>query len=126
MNVLQIIETAYRATLEEQDDTVLWATTAMAGAGGSFSVLLRGPAVNYAVTGQDASGLAFGEWTQTHPPAIEADLARLMGKDAPIYVVEEDLTRRGLRKADCAPGIRFLPQRKIAALINAHDQTWLW
>ena len=67
MKALQVIESAYRCTLEEQDDPAVWITHAMKGAGADLGVLLRGNAVNYAVKGQDCSGLAFGD--VKHPSA---------------------------------------------------------
>src|SRR5512144_776010 len=70
MKVLQVVDTAYRATLEEQDDTIIWLTHAMRGAQAELDLLLSGNAVNYALVGQDASGLAFGEWRQTQPPRL--------------------------------------------------------
>ncbi len=42
MKVLQIVETAYRATTEEQDDTVIWISHAMRGASAELGVLLAG------------------------------------------------------------------------------------
>src|SRR5271166_5814455 len=75
MKILNIIEAAYRGTIEEQDDTILWLTAIMKGAGGDFTVLVRGNAINHCVTAQDCSGLSFGGWKQTQPPRLANDTA---------------------------------------------------
>jgi len=62
---LNIVESAYRAVMEEQDHTILWLVAAMQGAGGAHTVVLRGNAVNYAIAGQGAPGLTVGDWKQT-------------------------------------------------------------
>ena len=126
MKVLQVIECAYRATLEEQDDTIVWLTHAMKGAGGDFTVLLRGNAVNYAVVGQDAAGLAFGNWKQTQPPRIEHEVGGLIGKGIDVYVVEEDVAARGLGNAAFVAGIQRVTRAGLPRLMDAHDQVWHW
>lgn len=124
--ILQIIETAYRGTLEEQDDTVVWITHAMKGAGGDFHVLLRGNAVNYAVKGQDASGLSFGARKQTQPPRIDDDVAKLVGKGVDVYVVEEDVAERGIEPADLITGLKPVSRKGISRLFASFDQIWHW
>jgi hypothetical protein len=124
--VLNIVATAYRGTLEEQDDPVIWLTHALRGAGASVDVLLRGNAVNYAVRGQDAGGLCFGDRRQTQPPRLEDDVAKLIAHGARVYLVEDDLRERGIERADLLAGVELLPHSQIAALIGAYDPVWQW
>jgi intracellular sulfur oxidation DsrE/DsrF family protein len=124
--VLQVVECAYRGTIEEQDDTVVWITHAMKGAGGDLDVLIRGNAVNHAVKGQDASGLQFGTWNQTQPPTLDGDIAKLIGKGIQVHVVQEDVGRLGLEITDLVDGVKPIPQTGVAALFSDYDQIWHW
>ncbi|TMA11967.1 MAG: hypothetical protein E6J89_06225 [Deltaproteobacteria bacterium] len=124
--ILNIVETAYRATLEEQDDTILWLTHALKNSGADISILLRANAVNYAAKGQDASGLAFGNMTLTHPPEIDKDVAKMVEKGVPVYLVEEDAEERGLSGADLIPGAKKIKRKELPELIDQYDQVWHW
>jgi hypothetical protein len=124
--VLAVLETPYRATLEEQDDPIVWLTQALRGAGADIHLLLRGAGVNYAVRGQDASGLKFGPRAQTQPPRIERDLAALAAKGAAIYVVQEDLAERGLRPGELIPGLDYVEKGGLPALFGGFERIWHW
>lgn len=126
MKVLQVVSSAYRATFEEQDDTILWLTQAMKNAGGELDVLLSGNSVNYAVVGQDASGLQLGAWTQTQPPRIEEDLRRMIAKGISVFAVADDLADRGLAEAALVDGVRRLSRSDIARLMDGYDHVWRW
>jgi intracellular sulfur oxidation DsrE/DsrF family protein len=123
---LSIVETGWRATLEEQDDTIVWLTHAMKGAGADLTVLLRGNAVGYAVKAQDASGLAFGEKKQTQPPQIAEDVAKLVGKGVGVYVVEDDAAERGIERTDLVEGLQFVKRAGIPAMLAGYDLVWHW
>ena len=126
MKALQVIEAAYRATIEEQDDTIVWITHAMTGAGADLDVLLRGNAVNYAVKGQDASGISFGAWKQTQPPDIARDIAALPGKGVAVCYVAEDAAERGLDAATMVDGVTAIARADIPGLLANYDQVWAW
>ena len=124
--ILNIVETAYRATLEEQDDPVLWITTALKGAGSDNAVVLRGNAVNYLVKSQEVGKLVFGTKAQTQPPRLAEDIARLIDKDVTVYVVEEDAAERGLEPSDLIGGYKSISRQKLAGLFADYDQVWHW
>ena len=126
MRALNIVEAAYRGTLEEQDDTIVWITHAMKGAGADLGLLLRGNAVNYAVKGQDASGLAIGGEPQTQPPDLAGDVAALVPKGVAVYVVEEDLAERGIEPGDIVDGLTTVSRAEVARLAGEFDQVWHW
>jgi hypothetical protein len=124
--ILQIVTSAHRGTLEEQDDTVVWLTHAMQGAGAHLDVCLRGNAVGYAVKSQDASGLAFGAKCQTQPPRIADEIAKLIEKGTLVYVVHEDATERGLARDELLGGTRPLARADLPALFASYDHVWQW
>lgn len=124
--ILNIVETAYRATLEEQDDTILWLTHMLKNAGADISILLRANAVNYGAKGQDASGLSFGDAKMTHPPEIDKDVQKIIEKGVPVYLVEEDAKERGLSDGDLVSGIKKVRRGDLPQLVDQHDQIWHW
>jgi hypothetical protein len=124
--VLSIVGTAYRATVEEQDDTILWLTSMCSSAGLDVSLLLRDNAVNYGVRGQDASGLRFGSAEVANPPAVDRDLEDLIAKGVSVRYVAEDLTERGVDESRLVDGVKPITRTELPALFAQFDQVWNW
>jgi sulfur relay (sulfurtransferase) DsrF/TusC family protein len=122
---LSIIDSAYRATIEEQDDTAVWFTHAMKNGGADVSILLRGDAVNYAVLNQDARGLRFGTRTVKGPDMVR-DIKAVIEKKLPLFVVADDLAERGISPSQVIPGIEQIQRSGIPKLIEAHDRILTW
>jgi intracellular sulfur oxidation DsrE/DsrF family protein len=126
MKTLNIISNGYRATLEEQDDTVVWLTHALKGAGAEVDVLLRGAAANYVIEGQAAAPLSFGARKQRHAPDVLGQVASLISKGVGVFVVAEDLHRRGLANVARLGGAQLVPESGVAELIGRYDRVWHW
>jgi len=125
MRILNLVETAYRGTLEEQDDTVLWLSRALKGAGADLTVVLRGNAVNYAVR-QACPPLAIGRAIIKHPARPNDDLTQLLAKGAKVYVIREDLAERGIGEDRCVAEAQPLARAEVVDLMESHDQVWHW
>ena len=124
---LNIVESAYRAVMEEQDDTILWLLAAMQGAGGAHTVVLRGNAVNYAVAGQGAPGLTVGQWKQTQAPKMDRDVIDLIeNRNIPVFVIEEDLAERGIERNGLVAGVEVLSRRALPVLFADYEVVSHW
>jgi hypothetical protein len=123
---LHIVDGAYRATLEEQDDPVVWLCHAMRGAGAALDVLLHGNAVVYGVREQAVEPLELGGRRQKRAPDLAGDLARLQAKQVSCFYVEEDAAERGLDPGDLADGLVPVSRHKLAALFAGYDQVHRW
>ena len=124
--ILSVVERAYHGTIEEQDDTILWVSHMLKNAGADLSVLLRSNAVNYAVKGQDASGLTIGGVELSVPPRLDDDVIALAKSGAPVYVVAEDLADRGISTDDLCEGVQTVSRSDLAKLFDEHDAIWHW
>ncbi len=126
MKALQILQSAYRCTVEEQDDPALWFVQVLKTAQGDVDIVLKNNAVNYAVVSQDASGLSFGNWKQSQPSQLNQDLQQAIAQGITIYAIAEDIKVRGISDEKLLPVIKKISRLEMSNLFNNYDQVWTW
>ena len=126
MKVLSILSDAYRATLEEQDDTVLWFTQAVSRAGAEVDILLRSSAANYLAAGQSVSPLAIGRRAQRNAPDVHRQVRDLDERGVGIFVIEEDLAAYGLDGPSRFQRAQVVRTAELPALVSRYDAVWHW
>lgn len=126
MKVLSILSVGYRATLEEQDDTVVWICHALKNAGAEIDLLVRGSAVNYLVAGQEAPRLCIGDRLQQQGPDLHGQLLGLAAKGVAVLALQDDLARYGLSDLPMPEHVRLIPSAALPDLVAGYGQVWHW
>jgi hypothetical protein len=126
MKHLNIVSSGYRATIEEQDDTVVWISQAMRNAGADIDLLLCGAAVNYPVRGQAVAPVSLGGRAQKHGPDVHAQVAGFVGNGSKVYAVREDLEERAVARRDMLQEVELVGRAELPALLSQYDQVWHW
>ena len=124
--ILSVVDTAYRATLEEQDDTSLWFNHACRNAGANITLLLTGNAVNYAVAGQKPRSLNFGSSGIPHPSKFHEDLLSFKQAGGDVLFMEDDAVERGIDASQLVKGIEPLKRSQLASFLDGFDLVWHW
>jgi len=126
MKLLNIVSSAYRATIEEQDDTVVWISHALRNAGAEVDLLLRGAAVNYPVRGQAVAPATIGGRVQKHAPDVHGQVASFVGNGSKIYAVREDMDERAIDPREVLQEVELVAREQLPRLIAGYDQVWHW
>ena len=110
----------------EDSDIGLFASAFSSVAGQPLTLLLREDAVNYAVRGQDGTGIKIAGLTIQPGFLIETDLSSLKQSNIPVYAVSEDLEERGLKQGDLIAGVQFISKKEMGKFVDQFDTVWNW
>ncbi len=124
--VLSVIDTAYRAAQEEQDDAGLWFSAACRNGGLELDILLTGNAVNYAVPGHRANPLVLGGGTVPHPFDPVKDIERMASKGVSFSLIREDAEDRGIDLSTLVSSVEQISRAQLPDLLNQYDSIWHW
>lgn len=110
----------------EDSDIGLFASAFAPVAGQQMTLLLREDAVNYAVRGQDGTGIKIAGAIVQPGFLIETDLRSVQQTKIPVYVVREDIEERGIKPNELIEGVQLLSKKELGKLIDQFDTVWNW
>lgn len=110
----------------EDSDIGLFASAFAPVAGQSLTLLLREEAVNYAVRGQEGTGIRIAGAPVQPGFLIETDLRSVQQARIPVYAVREDLEERGIGAGDLIEGIQLLGRQELGRFVDQFDTVWNW
>ncbi|HJS39880.1 MAG TPA: hypothetical protein VJ763_00590 [Sphingomicrobium sp.] len=126
MKMLTIVSSGYRATIEEQDDTIVWLTHCLRNAGADTDMLLLGAAANYPVSGQSIIPVCIGGREQRHSPEIHSQVAAFASNGSKVMVLSNDLEDRSIDRRRLLQQVVVVDSSDLPELLSAYDQVWHW
>jgi len=110
----------------EDSDIGLFASAFAPVTSNQMTLLLSEDAVNYAVRGQDGTGIKIAGGTVQPGFLIETDLQSLQDSKIPVYAVKDDLEERGLSERDLISGVKILRKDEFGKFVDQFDTVWNW
>jgi hypothetical protein len=120
---LAIVERSHRGALEQQYAHVLWLVHSLHQQG-PMTLLLRGPAVVYAVAGPAPAPLSLGDRPYGALPDYAAAVERLCADGGAALACATSLERFRLTDRPLIAGIRSVTEREITGVAGACDAIW--
>jgi sulfur transfer complex TusBCD TusB component (DsrH family) len=110
----------------EDSDIGLFASAFAPVTGSQMTMLLTEDAVNYAVRGQDGTGIKIAGGTVQPGFLIETDLKSVQEAKIPVYAFKEDLDQRGISPGELIPGVKLMSRQEFGKLVDQFDTVWNW
>jgi sulfur relay (sulfurtransferase) DsrF/TusC family protein len=110
----------------EDSDIGLFASAFAPVTSNQMTLLLSEDAVNYAVRGQDGTGIKIAGGIVQPGFLIETDLQSLQDSKIPVYAVKDDLEERGLSERDLISGVKILRKDEFGKFVDQFDTVWNW
>lgn len=123
--ILSILSHTEYGNLEDSD-IGLFASAFAPVAGQQLTMLLREDAVNYAVRGQDGTGIKIAGTPIQPGFLIETDLRSLNQANIAVYAIREDLEERGIKPNELVEGVKLMSRKEIGKLVDQFDSVWNW
>ncbi len=110
----------------EDSDIGLFASAFAPVTGNQMTLLLSEDAVNYAVRGQDGTGIKIAGGTVQPGFLIETDIKSVQDSKIPVYAIKEDLEERGISEKEIVPGVKPIKRGEFGKFIDQFDTVWNW
>lgn len=110
----------------EDSDIGLFASAFAPVAGQNLTLLLREEAVNYALRGQEGTGIKIAGAVVQPGFLIETDLKSVTQSNIPVYAIREDLEERGIRDTELIQGVELLSKTGLGKFVTQFDTVWNW
>ncbi len=110
----------------EDSDIGLFASAFAPVTGNEMTLLLSEDAVNYAVRGQDGTGIKIAGGTVQPGFLIETDLQSVQASNVPVYALREDVAERGIDEGELVKGVKLMSRRELGKFVDRFDSVWNW